>query len=57
MNTIQQRETLAILQLKEDYDTAIKERDLWKAEAERWRKLSQVQLPENSDSSPSNTTI
>ena len=57
MNTIQQRETLAILQLKEDYDTAIKERDLWKAEAERWRKLSQVQLPENSDKSPSNTTI
>ena len=57
MKTIQQRETLAILQLKEDYDKAIKERDLWKAEAERWRKISQVQLPENSNKSPSNTTI
>ena len=57
MKTIQQRETLAILQLKEDYDKAIKERDLWKAEAERWRKLLQVQLPENLDKSPSNTTI
>jgi hypothetical protein len=40
--TIEQQETRMILQLKKDYDAAINDRDLWKAEAERWRKNSRV---------------
>ena len=57
MKTIEQQETSAILQLKADYDRAIKERDLWKAEAERWRKISPIQLPESLNESPNNTNI
>jgi len=37
--TIEQLETQLILRLKKDYDTAINDRNLWKAEAERWREI------------------
>jgi hypothetical protein len=43
--TIEQQQTRMILQLKKDYDAAINDRDLWKAEAERWRKNSLVMVP------------
>ena len=37
--TIEQQETQMILQLKKDHDAAIIDRDLWKAEAKRWRDM------------------
>ena len=37
--TTEQQETKMILQLEKNYDAAIIDRDLWKAEAERWRKM------------------
>lgn len=51
MDTIAQQETKAILQLKKDYDAAIKDRDLWKAEAERWREISMRQTVVANDNS------
>jgi hypothetical protein len=49
MDTIAQQQTKAILQLKKDYDDAIRDRDLWRAEAERWRKTASYGQPLGSE--------